>query len=450
MVTRSILRPVLRPIPLPLSLLMDGRELLSPPVGFGYTPPFNIYSDGTTSFNFDSLYDAINPLDITDYYVSPSGNNTNSGLTPLLAVAAFSTIFQKAATAPTPWVRINAPGGDYQYGAAISTVAGYPKNVIFKPSGSIRLGRFYLGTGLAWTATVGTTYSASRSTVASVKDYSARDAFGDPIDYPLAASLITCQATPGTWFQSGATVYVNTGGAAPTDNIMVVVAATNAYFSGSTTTFIFDAGLGNTIEFIGGSGSRLGCLEFEASGPNQKLYLRNVWLRFGMTNGLSARGTGLTVIQGGGASGNGLDGLNYHSIEAYLPTAIEIGVYSYNNGYAGGGSNNASSMHDGGTAIRTSGVYDTSSGSVVIDVNDGTKSWNIKCLAKNSTLNDDSAIDASWCVFTGTAKMWLDRCTYGAGSSTSEYDLSVGAGCTMYLRGTLPGTNSVAGTLTTY
>lgn len=437
-----------------MSLIMllsdDGPTRLAVPAGFTYTPPFNIFSDGTTDFNFDSLYDAISPEDITDYYVSPTGNNLNSGLTQPQAVASFSTVFQKSATAPTSWVRINAPAGDYQYVNAISSVAGYPKNVIFKPSGSIRLGRFYLGTGLVWSLTSGTTYAAARTAVSSVKDYSSRDAFGDPINYPLAASKVECEATPGTWFQSGANVLVNTGGAAPTDSIMVVVGATNAYFSGNNTTFIFDAGVGNTIEFIGGSSARAGCLEFEASGPAQKLYLRNCWMRFGMANGLAVRGTSLTLMQGGGASGNGLDGLNYHSIGAYLPTAIEIGVYSYNNGYAGGGSNNASSMHDGGKMIRAGGVYDTAAGSVVIDVNAGTQSWNIKCIAKNSTLNDDSPIDASYCMYTGGDKMWLDGCSFGEGASSSRYDLSVGVGSTMYYRRMSVGNTSVAGTLTTY
>lgn len=113
-----------------LLTLFDEKQKVSVPAGFAYTPPFNIYSDGTTSFRFDSLYDAISPSDITDYYVSPSGAAGNSGLTPALPKQSLGGILVVAAGAATPWVRINMAAGDYPHNGQIGLRDGYAKNVI--------------------------------------------------------------------------------------------------------------------------------------------------------------------------------------------------------------------------------------------------------------------------------------------------------------------------------
>jgi len=430
-----------------LLLFDDGRSRLSVPVGFTYTPPFNIYSDGTTSFRFDSLYDAIDPADITDYYVSPSGASGNDGLTPSTPKRAISGILTTAGGASTPWVRINLANGDY--GLNYHPGIAFPdKNVIFRGAGGqIYIGVFIRGTGLTWTLTTGTTYSAARSNVYQVRDYASLNSYGDPRKYTLAASQAACEATPYSYFQSGATVYVNNGVGRPDANQMLLLSATNTRFTPVDKTFICDAGASGRIDFIGGLTS---CVRI-IGGNSQKYYARNVWYKFSPGDNLEAIGC-FSLLQGGGASGSGLDCLNYHwntGAGNSLPTAIEIGVSAYDAGVSGG-TQNCSTMHDGGTIIRVNGSYNGSLGPVVADVNDGTQSWNIRCDARNSLLNSGVATDASWCVFTGTAKMWLDRCTYGAGVSTSEYDLTVDAGCTMYLRGTLEGNSSVAGTLTTY
>ena len=429
-------------------LLMDDDGLLSPPSGFGYTPPFNIYSDGTTSFRFDSLYDAIDPADITDYYVSPSGAPGNDGLTPALPKRSLGGIIAAAAGAATPWVRINMDAGDYPHNEQISLRNGDMKNVIMRAAGNVRTGPFLKGTFFTWANTSGTTYSTTRAGVNAVLNDASFDSFGDYAKFTLAASQVACEATPNSWFLSGSTLYVNNGVGQPGVNILICLSANNAQIINSNTQWIFDAGASNKIEFIGGNNY---CLDSLPNGVGHRLYFRNCWFRFSPANGLNVRGTPLSIMYGGGASANGTDGLNYHADNSltYFPVAIEIGCNSFNNGVSGT-TQNCSTMHDGGTIIRVNGSYNGSLGPVVADVNDGTQSWNIRCDARNSTINDSSATDASWCVFTGTAKMWLDRCTYGAGASTSEYDLSVGAGSTMYLRGTLPGTNSVAGTLTTY
>ena len=431
-------------------LLMDDDEVrpLAVPVGFGYTPPFNIYSDGTTSFRFDSLYDAIDPADITDYYVSPSGATGNNGLTPATPKLSIGAMLTTAAGAATPWVRINIAAGDYGWNGMRMPGISWPnKNVILKvTSGNAFCGPFYRGTGLPWALNSGTTYSTTRSAVYEVRDYTSTNSYGDPIRYTLAADLTACQATPNSWFQSGSTLYVNNGVGQPGANVLVLVTGDNSIWSQNKTAII-DGGASGSITFLGGQTS---C--FRAIGTNdQTVYARRAYFRFSKADDCyETIGTGLSLAYQCKVSGSYLDGFNYHSNGAALPTAIEIECEGYDCGSSGTGTNNASTIHDGGAIVRVSGSYQGTDGPVIADVNDGTRSWNVTCLAKDSLRNNGAETDASWGVYTGSAKMWLDRCTYGAGASTSEYDLAVGAGSTMYLRGTPEGNSSVAGTLATY
>lgn len=424
-----------------LTLFEDNR--LQIPAGFSYTPPFQIFDNGTTNFDFDSLYSAINPSDITDYYVSPSGSAGNDGLTPSTPKRAISGILTTAASASTPWVRINLADGDYGFNNQPGIT--FPdKNVIFRGAGGqIYIGIFVRGTGLTWTLTTGTTYSATRSGVYQVRDYGNLNSYGDPRKYTLAASQAACEATPYSYFVSGSTVYVNNGAGQPGSNIMLLVTASNTRFTPDKT-FIVDAGASGRIDFIGGATSCVRVIGTNA----QKYYARNVWYKFAPSDNLETLGC-FSLLQGGGSSGSGLDGLNYHINSAALPIAIEIGTTAFDCG-ASGTTQNCSTMHDGGTIIRVSCNYNGALGPVVADVNNGTQSWNIRCEAKNCLTNSGTGDDTSWLVSSGTAKMWLDHCAYSVGASASEYDLSVGVGATMYLRGTQEGNNSVAGTLTTY
>lgn len=428
-----------------LLTLFEGPAISHPPSGFGYTPPFLIYEDGSTSFRFDSLYEAIQPSDITEFYVSPSGSDANSGLTPALPKRSIPAALTLSADAATPWVRINLANGDYQHG--FQPGASFPnKNVIMNGAGGqLYIGSFVRGNGLSWTNTTGTTYSATRSGVYGVRSYASFNNYGDPIKYVLAASQAACEATPNSFFVSGSTVYVNNGVGQPGQSIVLLLLATNTRFSVDKT-LIVDAGANGRIDFIGSDTS---CLRVTGTSL-LSYYSRNTWYKFASSNCFESIGGGLTLNYGGGVSGSVNDGFNYHLNGATLPTAIEINVSAFDCGVAAGNTQNCSSMHDGGAVIRVNSSYNGALGPVVVDVNDGTRSWNIRCDARNCLTNHAGATDASWCVFTGTSKMWLDHCTYGAGTSTSLYDLSVDVGSTMYLKGTIQGTSNIAGTLTTY
>lgn len=408
------------------------KPVLYRPDGFTFDPGFVIYGDGSTSFSFDALYTG---LSVTDYYVSTGGNDSNNGLSVDLPKKGIDAAMSAAASAATPWVRINIASGDYGFGdyPGSSGVAG--KNVILKvTSGTVRTGPFSKGSALTWTLSSGTCYSATRSNTVGVRDYASLNAFGDPRKYALAANLAACQATAYTYFVSGSTVYVNNGVGQPGADIFVMVGVSNTTFS-SDYTWIIDGGVSGKIEFLGGS---TGCLRCTGGGSNQKLYCRNTWFRFSSANNnLYGYGVPFILLQGGGGSGSYADILNYHAESGRIPNVVEIGVTCYDAGaeVTGVGTNNCSSAHDGVQIIRILGDYDTADGPVVADVSDGTKSWNILCDARNSIKGDDGSTDASWLCSTGTAVMWVDRCTFGG---PSHYDLSAGAGAAIYYRGMTP------------
>jgi len=414
---------------------------LTPPVGLTFTPdtfdpPFTIYGNGTTSFNFDSLY---NGISVTDYYVSPSGSDSNDGLTISTPKKGIDNTMTLAASAPTPWVRINLAAGDYMQNDHPGSGGVTGKNVIFKAAGNVRTGPFVKASTLTWTSVGSNTYSANRSSVAQVRDYSTLNAYGDPTRYYAAASLAECQSTMGSWFQSGSTLYVHKlNNTTPTGdtNLFIIVNASNTTFT-SNYTWIFDGGTSGKIELIGGA---TGCLRCTGGGTSSRLYCRNTWFRFSTNgNNLHCYGIPYVLIQGGGGSGSYTDILNYHIESGRIVKAVEIGVTCKDAGIDinGTGSDNCSTIHDGCKIIRILGSYDSADGPVVADVNDGTESWNILCDARNSVKNDDSETDASWLVSTGAAKMWLDRCTFGGGS---RYDVAAGtgSGAILYYRGMNP------------
>ncbi len=412
------------------------------PAGFTWDPGISFFTDGTTSFDFDGVVSALVAGGVTDYYVSQSGSDANSGLTPVLAKKGLDAIMATAAGAATASVRINIAAGDYGFGDYPGSGGVAGKNVIFKvTSGTVKTGPFSKGSALTWTLSSGTCYSASRSNTVGVRDYGSLNAYGDPRKYSLAADLATCQATAYTYFVSGSTVYVNNGVGQPGANIFVLVGVSNTTF-GSNYTWIIDGGVDGRIEFLGGS---TGCLRCTGGGSNQKLYCRNTWFRFSTAdNNLYCYGVPLVVLQGGGGSGSYADIMNYHIESGRIPNVVEIGLTCYDAGSNAAGNNNCSTAHDAVQIVRFNGRYWGSDGPVVADVSAGTRSWAILCHAYGSLKNDDSGTDASWLASTGDSQMWLDACEFGGGSS--YYDMAAGSGAAIYYRGRAPvsATGSVA------
>ena len=139
-------------------------------------------------------------------------------------------------------------------------------------------------------------------------------------------------------------------------------------------------------------------------------------------NGLTALG-GYFILEKCEASGNYLDGFNYHSYNGYYNFVIEIECYGFNNGTKKSGINNASTMHESGKIIRINGTYGISNGGVVADA-DGAKSLNYGCVAYcNQFLTNENRMGNYVCIGTNSA-IWLYDCI----SFGSKYDIICDAG----------------------
>lgn len=126
------------------------------------------------------------------------------------------------------------------------------------------------------------------------------------------------------------------------------------------------------------------------------------------------------------ASYNYYDGFNYHKTEnGYIPHVTEIACKGFFNGSlpveSDYYSDNGSTIHDGAKAIRLNCEYGYNRGGNIADVNPGTVSWNIGCVAYSSTVKDEN-LDFSTNYYCGTsATMHLIGCQ----SHGSIYDISV-------------------------
>ncbi|MGL4852902.1 MAG: hypothetical protein ACRC3Z_09720 [Phocaeicola sp.] len=126
------------------------------------------------------------------------------------------------------------------------------------------------------------------------------------------------------------------------------------------------------------------------------------------------------------ASYNYYDGFNYHKTNnGYIPHVTEINCKGFFNGSlpveSDYYSDNGSTIHDGAKAIRLNCEYGYCRGGIIADVNPGTVSYNIGCIAYSSTIKDTN-LDFSANYYCGTsATMYLIGCK----SHGSVYDISV-------------------------
>ena len=107
------------------------------------------------------------------------------------------------------------------------------------------------------------------------------------------------------------------------------------------------------------------------------------------------------------------DGFGYHA-KTKSPRAVEINCEGHHNGLEGG-TDNGSTMHDGGCIIRINGKYHHNVGPNVADVHNTTASWNLGCHAYRSAVSTQDNANADFVVSSDAANMWLDSCSgYGS------------------------------------
>jgi len=308
-------------------------------------------------------------------------------------------------------------------------------------------------TGLSWalTATRTNTYQATITTVGSVLDTTQTDANGDYEGYNLVGSIDAVEATAGTYFVSGTTVYVHQiGGDIPGTNIRVNPNIRNAKYHTANGWAWFKG-----IDFEGGRHPFHQVSQ--APGTSNQCWFWDCSFKYSSgtsgENGFESGGQCYSYFRGCIAAKNLFDGFNYYNIIDGVggfngpPRFVEIDCIGRGNGYkAAGDTHNGSTSHTEGRGIRINGIYTGNKNRAVHDVNDS-KTLNFGCTAGGSTGANNAVAFASG---TGTdaTEIWLYDCTAlprsGAGTG---FDLESVTGSTIYTRNLDPASpSSVPGT----
>jgi hypothetical protein len=275
-------------------------------------------------------------------------------------------------------------------------------------------------------------------------DLSALDSNGDFIKPVAVASSAAVDATPNSYFYDGSsTVFVQSFDSRNLigDPYMTVPnGSTNAAFtSANPLTFWI-----SNIDFVGGS-------PFQAqqsgapSGVSPSLYILNSTFQGGVADGFVANGKYNIYLQGCRSSNNYGDGYGYHALNAVSPFAFEYNLTTGFNGYGGGGSNQASSVHDSAVAITLNPQYAAPSNQTIHDIT-AAQRWILGGLLAAPVETDASGNTIE---IQNTVQMWLDGTTV---SPAGTFTLQLAGTSILHYRNSPLNTLTMtgSGTLVTY
>lgn len=383
---------------------------ISLPAAFSWFPG-RLYSGGSsdsakTNINVDSLWYAQEVSGIVPVYISPDGNDANSGSSP----NAPKKTLAAAISAGAVGVIYAAPGTYYGgIGTAIGTTVARDIRIFSQSGGKDVVVRTGVdSTTLTWTINTGSTYEATPGlAINQVFDGSITDDNGDYYRLTARDSIANVNANPGSWwYDSGAAkVYVRMPTNRSPDPDAVLLGSAVGTITGNRGLYL------RGIRFEGG-----GLQLVEAGGVRPRLYMYNSDQVYGANFNIDSDG-GTTYLEDVITAHAGLDNLNYHDQGGVSARAVEINVTSYGAGYlkSGDENKNASSMHDTGSVVRVNGRYYDSYGPNIPDT--GTSSsFNIGVSAYRS-IAPTATQDVN---FYSDGGMYLVDCFSGKGSA---YDI---------------------------
>ena len=350
---------------------------------------FNLYRkiDGsvTSDFNYDKYYATSSQYLL---YVNRSTGNDSAG--DGSSASPFKTIkkaLEAANAGSESTYRIICQTYRFYRDEFTSSTTGeyteVTKNIIIEPddlSKTIVVGADQAS--LSWTQEEGNTYKANRSNVAYVLNTAnGRNGYGVYNKITQCSSLEECKETPDSWYQSGSTLYIHTNNSAAPDYRYMPVLLLNAFqFNLNSNKWLrlrnFDVYTGNVSSFHNTSSNFENRLILENFNISYAIHLGPVENSRG--NGFDIQNIKYVIAKNCKAVGNKRDGFNYHYES--MPSSVIAGSYvyeesceSYENGLNDvNGNNNCSTIHEGGNIVRVNGIYQTSRGPVIADVNSST------------------------------------------------------------------------------
>lgn len=420
------------------------------PTEFGWdNAPITIFNDGE---HFYTDFDVSNYKNISTntYYVSPTGNNSNNGLTentPFLSL-------QKAHSVAVSGDTIILLDGVYKRPSAMSgTSITKSLNIIAKNSGKVNL---INADDHTYTKTSGYTnvYQASRNNVSVVLDIS-NISKNVTLKLKFVTSLAECDTTEGSWYTDGTLTYVHLyNHRVPTDKNTALILEYKTPFYVECTSENVNLYL-EGLNVFGGLYGNVN-VENSATYKEPSFYAKDCSFLHGRSltsdpdhaNGVNIIGCKYAFLQNCICAYARKDGFNYHAKNGTIPKVIEVECKAFFNGEnvtASGWTNNTyngSTVHGGTKIIRLKGVYYGNIGTNVADVHVGTRSICLECIGYNSKSTDQTMYNSNFGTQQSDAIMWLENCiAFG-----STYDITAMSGTTMNVKNTLYGTKTGGGT----
>ena len=338
------------------------------------------------------------------YYVSPNGNDNNDGLTPQNPLTKISTAIAKADAGTVILL-----DGVYNINRIPGTIAK-SINIIAAAGANPRIIPF---SSSSWTKVDGYTsvYKSSEVNVYGVIDTTNLTGEGDYTPYTKVESIADVESGEHAYYTDSTGTYIHaTGDIAqgtvyPLQNSNPLLAT----FSGDEKIYL------EGIEIVGGGTYTVRAIN---SGDSRPMFIAKN-CKFGYSCGNVLNLLSVDSICSGCVCVYGRnDGFNYHinneNANHIVPRSIEIDCKGRYNGFLGFkptgdiNTDNGSTSHDGGAAIRVNCEYSGNTGPNVVDSGSGQQSVNIGCVAHHST-----ATSTQSCGFqmNGTgAEMFCDTC----------------------------------------
>ena len=387
----------------------------------------------------------LTPATISTVYVDPiSGLDTNPG-TEMLPFKTLRKSIHGVSVATTVFCK----PGLYDRTTAFADANPLMTALVLKVWGVGKVTSSMNYPGLVWSKTVGlaTTYEATIITVGAVADAGILTVAGDYSRYTLVASAAAVDALPGSYYVTGTTVYVNRlDGSPPSgDQVRVYI---------NTRNFLYNVADGvlwaQGFEFEGGNRPCQIAATLDVT-KKSTAYLIDCSMKYSenVRSGLNTDAGTRTFLLRCTIAMNGADGANYHyAVGSAPPYALEEACTSRYNGWTATGTNNDSTMHDGGTIYRVGGTYFGGQDRVVHDIN-ASWSFNVYCSAGGSR-SVSPLTRVSWAAGTGAtdaSQMYLQNC-----SGNSDFNFRTeGTGAVIYYKDFTGALTTVAGsTITPY
>lgn len=404
------------------------------PPAFGFAPPINIFNDG---FNFFTDYNKENfkNQSTNTYYVSPTGIDTNNGLSESTPFKQLSKAISVASNNDT----VIMLEGDY-YRDSINAVT-FNKNINVIGRGKVR--GFIANNDFTYTKTAGYTnvYQAVRTNIFKVIDAEIDE---NGIELTKVTSIAECDTTKGSYYiDASNNFYVHAfSGKMPNHKNTVALLSASSWqvtninqsinfymenvklFGGQIGTFTVNPESDNSV---------VACLDnvglFHVAGLGENANLLNGY-------------TGTIICNECTAMYGEKDGFNYKKTNLSAngtfpaPQFIEINCVGANNGLKNrvsgqDASHNGSTAHNNCLGIRINGTYYNNMGANVADVGTACKSVNLGCDSYDSACTYNSEKSADFTAQQSGAEMWLDGCK--GFNSKSNFNIYAIGGTTMHV-----------------